>query len=90
MTNPAHQALVAKFGDAVRSSDGAAYVWFGSDGTWHAMAETPDGEHTLEKPGGGGFIPLESLLSILAGVGIKRIMVEFNGIPPIYYDRINK
>jgi len=89
-TNASHQAVVAKFGAAVQASDGAAYIWFNKeDCLWHVRAETPEGMHSLTTPDGSGFGRLEGLLQILAGVGVSEIKVEFNGVPPVYYDRVN-
>ena len=86
----AHQARVAAFSEALLASDGAASVWFSRDDCgWHARAETPDGLFVLEHPNGGGFPGLEGMLQLLSGVGAARITVEFDGLPPLYYDRVN-
>lgn len=56
------------------------------DGMWEARC--PAG--VLAKPDGEtGFSNLPGLLSILAGVGIRRCDVEWDGIPAWYFDRAN-
>lgn len=56
-------------------------VWFDRvECLWHVRTETPDGTHRLTTPGGKGFVRLEELLQVLAGVGVARILVEFEGL----------
>lgn len=90
LPNAEHQARVSAFADRLRASDGAASVWFSKDDClWHVQAETPEGMFDLTPPDGGGWNRLEALLQVLASADISRIMVEFDGIPSLYYDRLN-
>lgn len=57
-----------------------------NDGLWEAHC--PDG--VLAKPDGSiGFANLPGLLSILAGVGIRRCDVEWDGLPAWHYEQAN-
>lgn len=87
MTDQTKLVEIDAFADAFFASDGASQIWFGDDLAWHARTETEDGMFVLSKPDGTtSYSGLESLLSILAGAGIRRISVEWDGFPAAILD----
>ena len=78
------------FGRALEQAGNTGLVWFGEDCMWQARIETANGVFELAKPGGTiGYARLERLLSLFAGVGIRRITVEWENFPAFYLDRVN-
>jgi len=87
MTDPTNLVDIDAFATAFFASDGASQIWFGGDLAWHARTETEDGMFVLAKPDGTtDYSRLEGLLSVLAGVGIRRIDVEWDGFPAAKLD----
>lgn len=91
MANQTNLVGIDAFATAFFASDGADQIWFGEDLAWHVRAETKDGMFVLAKPDGTtGYSRLEGLLSLLAGAGIRRINVEWDGFPASKLDSKRK
>lgn len=90
LSNGRYQIVVDAFGDAVRAAAGKPIISFDPEEcTWFVRVDTEHGVATLNHAQGGGFSALQGLLQILAGAGIVDATVEFGGLPPLYYDRVN-
>jgi hypothetical protein len=62
--------------------DAEGLIWLADDLLWHARVDTANGSVELVKPDQEtGYSNLQGLLSVLAGVGIRKIAVEWDGLP---------
>ena len=87
MTDKTKLVDLQAFASAFFSSNMASQIWLGEDFAWHVRTETEHGMLVLAKADGTtGYARLEGLLSILAGVGIRRIVVEWDGFPAAMLD----
>lgn len=72
----------ADFVEAYGRRDSDGLVWLADDLMWHARVDAPGGSVELAKPDHEtGYPNLEGLLSVLAGVGIRKIAVEWDWSP---------
>jgi hypothetical protein len=72
---------------AFAASGGEGMIWFGDDLAWHARTTDRSATCILTRADDNTSFPrLEGLLSMLAGVGIRRIDVEWDGFPASMYD----
>ncbi len=62
--------------------DAEGLIWLADDLLWHARVDVANGSVELAKPDQEtGYSNLQGLLSVLAGVGIRKIAVEWDGLP---------
>ncbi|MES2877482.1 MAG: hypothetical protein V4713_03600 [Pseudomonadota bacterium] len=82
MSKGAQKVDPSGFVEAFSQRDSNGLIWFADDLLWHARVDTPVGSVELAKPDQEtGYPNLEGLLSVLAGVGIRKIEVEWDGLP---------